>query len=75
MFISHHISQFINFLTLLSIFVIQTNYCVCIDVESTNTSYVVGSFSPAVATWYESPTGPGTGNNVFNYFENLTKIN
>ncbi|KAK6156323.1 hypothetical protein DH2020_010571 [Rehmannia glutinosa] len=45
---------------ILAIFVVLSDYCLCINVKSFNAS-LNGAFLPAVATWYGEPTGAGSG--------------
>ncbi|GFP91807.1 putative expansin-b2 [Phtheirospermum japonicum] len=60
MFISES-SRFFNFSTILAIlFLLTDRYCFCINPQKFNGS-IDNGFSQAVATWYDSPTGPGSG--------------
>ncbi|XP_011076959.1 expansin-B4-like [Sesamum indicum] len=46
--------------TIVAIFVILNDYCFCMSSESVNAT-LDSTFSSAVATWYGSPTGAGSG--------------
>ncbi|KAG8380568.1 hypothetical protein BUALT_Bualt06G0029100 [Buddleja alternifolia] len=54
------ISHPFSFLTIVSILLVLNDYCFCINSEAFNSS-LAGSFSSAVATWYGSPIGSGSG--------------
>lgn len=58
---THQISQVFIFSTLTTMLLLVSDYFVGTNSKSINGSTV--NFSPAVATWYESPEGPGSGNN------------
>ncbi|KAL7148218.1 hypothetical protein ABFS83_06G163500 [Erythranthe nasuta] len=47
-------------LIIASILLVQINYCICVNSQSLNNSFS-GGFSVAVATWYGSPEGAGSG--------------
>ncbi|KAL0401615.1 UNVERIFIED_CONTAM: putative expansin-B2 [Sesamum latifolium] len=46
--------------TIVAIFLIVNDYCFCMSSESVNAT-LDSTFSSAVATWYGSPTGAGSG--------------
>ncbi|EYU32436.1 hypothetical protein ABFS82_06G162400 [Erythranthe guttata] len=49
-----------NLFTIIAILFIQLNNCVCMASQIINGT-LGGGFSAGVATWYDSPTGPGSG--------------
>ncbi|KAL6573478.1 hypothetical protein OROHE_001937 [Orobanche hederae] len=57
-----HISRIFNFSIIVAIllFLLKNHYCFCMNFKSINGS-LDNSFSLAVATWYGSPSGSGSG--------------
>ncbi|KAL9165298.1 hypothetical protein ABFS82_06G162300 [Erythranthe guttata] len=58
---TYQLIRSLTFFISIAILLLQTNYCICIDSQTVINSTFAGGFSPAVATWYDSPTGAGSG--------------